>query len=936
MNTQQQIGSTYRLQLHAGFPFAAAREALPYLRSLGVNTLYLSPIFRARKGSMHGYDCIDMNEANPELGGAEGFHQLAEAVHGHGLRLILDIVPNHRVYDPENHLLMDVLVNARDSRHAYLFDINWDHPYENLHGRLLAPFLGDVFANCLLRGEFKLGLTPDGLKLSYFNWHFPVRPLSYVRIFQLNPARLHAMNGKREGAITKLNALIGFLANYDQERRASPAFDHARAVAEITWELYQESPIIRAHVDENIAFINGHAGDMESFNELSNLVKEQFYRPAFWKAGTEEINYRRFFTVNELIALRMHDDRVFEDTHAWILELLDKQVIDGVRIDHVDGLMDPTDYLRRLRQRAPDAFIVVEKILQFKEPLPKQWPIQGTTGYDFGALVTQVLCDPSRASALDKIHETFTGSRKTFGQIEQECKREMIDHGMPGDIDNLALLLKEIASRRRYGLDLTMHALKRALVEMLVHFPVYRTYITLENFNADQRQVVIDTLEASKRTLPDHTNELELIARCLLAPYENLRTDEERRRWFDFTLRFQQYTSPVMAKSVEDMAFYRYHRLLALNEVGNDPERFGLSLRDFHLLIRRRSASWNRTMNATSTHDSKRGEDARARLCALSAMPTSWNRHLLRWASLTDRHRVQVGSAPAPGRSEQAFLFQAMLGSLPFEGVEADDFRARLKAYMIKAAREASLATSWHRPNPAHEAALTGYIEAITDAERGKEFLDSFLPFAKRIAHWGVLNSLSQLTLRFTVPGIPDTYQGTEGWDLSFVDPDNRRGADFAALAQRLKELTRVPPERITDLLAHVADARIKTMLMVRLLAARNQWPEVFLKGDYRPLVVKGRRARHLIAFTREFGGRELIVVVPRFLNAVEAFQPLADDLAKWTAISAEDWGDTALAFDNAPRSFRDVVTGGTISASSLTPVRDILRNFPAALLASE
>lgn len=928
MMTPNSIVSTYRLQLRPEFPFAAAQDIIPYLRDLGITTLYLSPIFLAQRGSSHGYDCIDMNEANPELGGLSGFQDLVKAAKAANLNIILDIVPNHRVYSCQNSLLMEVLRDGRNSRYAPLFDINWDHHYENLRGRILAPFLGDLFADCLVKGQFKIKLDENGLTLTYFDWHFPVRPESILRILQLNQGATQSRLGKSSLAVTRFNALVGYLVNLESERALAPDFDHGALVRDLLWEIYTEFDEIRSHVDANIAQINGIEGDMESFNDLSNLIKEQHYRPSFWKVGTEEINYRRFFTINELISLRTEDPAVFAQTHRWVIELLNTEAIAGVRIDHIDGLKDPTTYLQRFHAAAPRSSIFVEKILHPGENLPKNWPIDGTTGYDHLAATTHLLCDPQKAHAFDTAYRTFTGQTTGFAQIELECKRAMIEKGLPGDIDNLATLLKDIASRRRYGMDLTMHALHRALRELLAQFRVYRTYLTLESYRTEDRQEIETVIAQCKRALPHHEHEFDLIQRCILAPFDPIRTLEEKQQWFDFALRLQQYTSPVMAKSVEDTAFYRYARLLALNEVGSDPRNIGMTLRDFHRFNSKRRRSWPQSLNTLTTHDTKRGEDARARLCVLSEQPSRWSRHLRTWSRVNQRHH----QGETPTRVLETFIYQSILASIPFAGLAADDFIPRLKAYLIKACREAKVHTDWQVPNETFETSLHAFVDCITDSHTGGEFLQSFLPFAQEIAAWGFFNSLTQTTLRLTAPGVPDTYQGTELWDLSFVDPDNRRSVDFSQRAKMLAKTKKTTgplsvPQTWTD-------GVIKLRLLQTLLSLRRDHPEI-VSHSYHPVTTRGSRSRQLIAFQR--GGQgQLLVVAPRLLSTVEPLAPLATEPFRWSEVVANAFNETVITLARPPTpAYRDILSGRTYPSANELSVADLLRDFPIAVLLS-
>jgi (1->4)-alpha-D-glucan 1-alpha-D-glucosylmutase len=921
--------ATYRLQLHPGFSFDAVERAVPYLTRLGVSHIYSSPIFAARPGSTHGYDVIDMTRVNPELGGREGFDRLAETVAARGLSWLQDVVPNHSAFHGKNGRLMDVLELGPHSRFYSFYDILWDHPYENIKGKILAPFLGDFYARCLERGELALSYREQGFCVSYYDFALPISLRSYRSVLCHDLMRL--TSGPRAPALPRLMALIKFIDNLDAEIAAKPDFDYAPFIKEVLWELYSRDDAVRAHVDDNIAAFNGGDGEQRSYDLLDALLGEQYFRLSYWKVGTEELNYRRFFSINDLISLRVEDPEVFEQTHGLLFELIEAGRVQGVRVDHVDGLYDPTGYLERLRARFPRLYIAVEKILEPGEELPADWPVQGTTGYDFLDAVGALLAHGRAARALERTYRSFSKLKEPYAAIVRDNKRNIVGKHMAGDVDNLALLLKGITNRSREGNDLTMYAVRRALVEILTLFPIYRTYVSQERFSDQDLAVFREVFDAAQRTAQHFKNELELIGGAVERAHAGGLAEPEHAEWVNFIMRLQQYTGPVMAKGVEDSAFYIYNRLVARNEVGCDPSQLGRDLEAFHGFNHRRVARWPLAMNATATHDTKRGEDTRARIAAISWDPEAWKEGLARWSKANRQHKTRVGRRECPSPNDEYLIYQTVLGAAPFEGLDADDFGQRLEAYLVKATREAKLETSWLNPDARYEEALLTFARRILDPGAGAAFLELFLPYLERVAHLGVFASLAQTLLKLTCPGVPDLYQGTELWDLSLVDPDNRRPVDFDRRARLLEQLVkRLEQDRdplLAELCADPRDGRVKLLLVHELLRLRRERPAVFLEGRYEPLLASGEHGERVVAFARTHGEDCVVVVALRLVNRLGVEPPSL-------AIDPAAWGDTTLRLPWSPRPrWTARFSGAELEPTEAAPLGQLVGPLPLAVL---
>jgi (1->4)-alpha-D-glucan 1-alpha-D-glucosylmutase len=924
--------ATYRIQFNSEFGFDNAEKIVDYLTNLGVSELYASPIFKARSGSTHGYDVVDPTQLNSELGTPEMFDQLVHSLQQHHIGWLQDIVPNHMAYDSENYYLMDVLENGLDSPYLQYFDIAWNSPFGNTNEQLLAPLLGDFYGECLENGQIQLNYDQEGLTVNYYGLRIPVRLESYATFLVKNLGKLAKTLGRRNPDFIKLLAVLYMLRSLPTESGGRQRQDQTEFVKGILWELYTSNPDVKAFIDEDIKTFNGEPGHSDSFNSLDKLLSEQFFRLAYWKVGAEEINYRRFFTVNELISVKIEDSKVFNHTHDLICKLVQEGKFTGLRIDHIDGLYNPKQYLERLRERTEGTYILAEKILQPGEDLPEDWNIQGTSGYDFLNYLNGIFCQTENQEKFDKIYQKIRGDKPQFEQIVLNKKHLILDKNLAGDLDNLVVLLKNISRKYRYGNDFTLNGLKRAIAEVLTRFPIYRTYITENGISEQDRQYIQTVIQAAKDNAPFSNNELNFIEKVLLLEYDDSLTEEEKQRWLYFVMRMQQYTGPLMAKGVEDTAFYVYNRLLSLNEVGGNPERFGVSIAEFHEFNRERQNSWNAAMNASATHDTKRGEDLRARLNVLSEIPDEWETHVKKWRDINRSLKTQGKGMMMPDANDEYGLYQTLVGAFPFEEHEMEGFSERVQGYITKAIREAKVYTAWLRPNNAYEEACVNFARAILEPSEQNQFLKEFLPFQKRIASYGIFNSLSQTLIKITSPGIPDFYQGAELWDLSLVDPDNRRPVNFEQRRTYLNEIQNAAKTDVLQLIQELLDnkpnGKIKLFLIKQALAIRAQYHLVFQQGPYIPLEVTGQFKDHAIAFARQDGATTIVTIVPRFLTSL--IQPEQNPLGE------EVWADTKILSPSDSKRWHNAFSQQKIEGDQYIMLGDALNHFPVALLISE
>ncbi|MGB3786587.1 MAG: malto-oligosyltrehalose synthase [Phormidesmis sp.] len=925
--------ATYRLQFTPSFGFSQAKEIVDYLDRLGISDIYASPIFEARTGSQHGYDVVDPTRLNPELGGMEDFDILIDTLHERGMSWMQDIVPNHMAYDRQNHYLMDVLEYGPDSQYIDYFDIEWEHSYDDIQGKVLAPMLGDFYDRALERGEIQLSYGEDGLRINYYALSFPIRVDSYDTFLSNELSWLRRQMGPQEPDYIKLIGILNIVKETLPAMAGQAKQDQCLFVKHVLWELYSSNKEIKTFIDQNIEVFNGQVGRPKSFDLLDQLLLSQYYRLSFWKVGAEELNYRRFFTVNELICLKVDNPKVFDQTHTLIRDLVKAGKFNGLRVDHIDGLYDPLAYLERLEEKMDGVYTVIEKILEPGEKLPTHWPVQGTSGYEFLTYANRLFCCQKNRSNFTQLYQQFTGIRNGYHSLVLEKKKLIADTNLVGDIDNLARFLKKVASQYRYGRDLTANGLKTAIQEVLVCFPIYCTYINQQRITERDVQYIQTAIKRARKRIPQLSNELELIEKFLLLEHEDSLPSEERAQWLHFVMRLQQFTGPLMAKGLEDTLFYVYNRFIGLNEVGGSPENFGIALADFHRYNTYQQEHWPHTLNATSTHDTKRSEDVRSRLSVLSELPEEWEEQVKLWSQLNADKKQSSSDQAVPDSNDEYFLYQTLIGAYPFDEAELPEFRERVKAYVVKAVREAKVYTNWLRPDEEYEEGYVNFVDTLLTPDKDNTFLAKLQHFQAKVAAYGIYNSLSQLLIKLTVPGIPDFYQGSELWDLSLVDPDNRRPVDYSKRLSALKSIQskweKQPSTLLKDLLKTRKDGRIKLFLTLRGLAARNYFRNVFRSGAYIPLKVTGEHAESVVAYARHQGEHTLVVVVPRFLtNMIEP-----DVLP----CGAHLWGDTAIEVPNADQAnWKDWLSDRTVKAETFASVGSLLEHFPVALLASE
>jgi (1->4)-alpha-D-glucan 1-alpha-D-glucosylmutase len=912
--------ATYRIQFHAEFNFEQAQEIVAYLADLGISDFYASPIFQATQGSTHGYDVTNSTILNPELGTESDFAKLSAEIQQHQMGWLQDIVPNHMAYDSHNLWLMDVLENGKDSEFFEFFDINWNQPNEEMNERVLAPFLGDFYGNCLERGEIKLDYQKQNLIVTYFGLEFPVRIESYLTFITYNLNILEQKLGRQHPDFIKFIGIIYLLKNLPKDTKDKERLEQKVFVKNLLKETYQQNSTVEEFIQNNLKEFNGKVGHPKSFDLLDNLLTEQFYRLSFWKVAAQEINYRRFFTVNELISVKVEELKVFNKTHELVERLVTENKFTGVRIDHIDGLYNPAEYLTRLRTKLGDIYITVEKILELTENLPQPWQIQGTSGYEFLNYVNGLFCQSENEADFSKIYTQFTGLTANYQDLFYEKQALFLQKNLGGDLENLAQILKKISSDTREGTDFTTYGLKNALFEVLVLFPVYRTYIDENGVREIDREYINQTIKAAKKKAPLLVNELNFIQKILLLKYEDCHSKTQAEKWLHFVMRSQQLTGPLMAKGVEDTLLYVYNRLLSLNEVGGNPSHFGIELDLFHQFNQNKVKHWQHGMNTTATHDTKRGEDARSRLNVLSEIPQEWSLTVNQWREINQVHKQGV----VPDANDEYFLYQTLLGTFPFEDEESA-FLSRIKDYMLKAVREAKVNTAWLHPNEEYEQAFMSFIERVLSAQESN-FLEHFRPFQQQIAEYGIYNSLAQVLIKNTAPGVPDLYQGAELWELSLVDPDNRRPVDYQKRRKFLQEIKLKSSHDILQLLKELIttkeDGKIKLFLTHQLLKARKEYAKIFQEGDYQPIEITGKYHNHLIAFSRNYGEKTIVAIAPRFLTGI--IKP--GQLPLGTKI----WEDTSLKL--VPKNWHNLIDNQTIVGENLA-VGEILQNFPVALL---
>ena len=934
--------ATYRIQLNSGFTFKDATAIIPYLARLGISHVYCSPYFRARAGSTHGYDVVDHNSFNPEIGDREDFERFVNELRAHDMGHVLDIVPNHvGIMGSDNAWWMDVLENGQASLYADFFDIDWSPANPALADKVLVPVLGDAYGVVLERGELELRFEPElgSFAVFYHEHRFPLDPRSYPPVLDrvlayLSNPRLEALRR----AFGELPIRYEPSGNQAHERHLAK-----EALKKELATLYASDRAIAAAIDAAARSFAGHPDEPASFDALHQLLEVQAYRLAFWRVASDDINYRRFFDVNSLGALRVEHKEVFEATHKLVLELVGQGKIDGLRIDHPDGLYDPAGYFRRLQRRVGEVtdnpatrpiYLVVEKITASFEHLPPDWPVHGETGYHFANVVNRMLVDAATRTRMDRVYRGFIDENLNWPNVAYECQHLVLRRSLSSELNVVANRLARIAQLDRRSRDFTFNNVRQALAEVIACFPVYRTYITGTVSDNDRRYIEWAVAAAKRRRSPTEVPVLDFVRAALLMELPAA-TDLVRERMLAFAMKFQQITAPITAKGVEDTALYRFNRLTSLNEVGGEPDAYGTSVQAFHADSQYRARNWPHEMLGTSTHDTKRSEDVRARINVLSEMTMVWRKTIERWSRMNRSRKREVDGQPAPSLNDESLLYQTLVGTWPLEDADTT-YCERIEAYMVKAAREAKLRTSWANINTEYEDALTQFVRAALEIREGNLFLGDLQALQKRLTRFGLYNGLSQVLCKLTAPGVPDIYQGNEIWDFSLVDPDNRRPVDYD---KRRRLLAEFPPEPTATwaraLADSLGDGRAKLYLTWQVLQFRRAREELFRLGEYIPLRVSGEHASNLCAFARRHDSELIVCLAPRLylrLLGERDLPPLGDSVWENTSI------ELPRGFDAIQRPLRNLLDG-----TEVTPVQQgeraslraasALAHFPVGLL---
>jgi (1->4)-alpha-D-glucan 1-alpha-D-glucosylmutase len=960
--------ATYRLQFNQSFTFQQAAEIVDYLDDLGISDLYASPFLMARPGSLHGYDVTDHSRFNPEVGDEQSFLKLSENLRQRGMGLVVDVVPNHMcISHPSNRWWWDVLENGPSSPFARVFDIEWHPPKAELANKVLLPMLGDQYGRALENQDIRVIWADDELKVAFYETPLPLAPRTWTMILEPATAKLRDKLDPAHENVAELESIVTALSHLADNTETDEARIRERQrekeiVKKRLSALFGASVAARQALEETLTEINGKRGDARSFDRLERLLDSEAYRLSFWRVAMDEINYRRFFDINELAAIRVEDPEVFSPVHALIFELVGQGHVTGLRVDHPDGLYEPEKYFRYLQDNTKTQnglakrngngkrngvertfYIVAEKILARNEPLRATWAVEGTTGYGFLNLLNGLFVDHSKEKAFRQLYERFTGRTRDFADLVCDAKRLILQVSMSSELNVLARKLDRISEHHRWYRDFTLENLRDALREVIAAFPVYRTYIRTDDKQADpedRREINIAIREAKRRNPAFNESVFDFIQSLLLLEHPAGLDDAQRAERHSFAMRFQQLSAPVMAKGVEDTAFYRYCPLASLNEVGGTPERFGVSISAFHRRNLIGAELWPNGMNATSTHDTKRGEDVRARINVLSEMPGEWYRVIRRWQEMNRRWKTKAGELQSPGDNEEYLLYQTLAGTwplLPMNTAEHARYIERIQRYMEKALHEAKVHTSWISPNVEYDRAVQEFVKNILDPAPGNAFLEDFRQFQAPIARAGIWNSISQVVLKVASPGVPDFYQGNELWCFDLVDPDNRHPVDFELRRQMLGNIrARARQDRaalVDRLASNPCDGAIKLYTTGVALGLRREHRALFSQGSYTALTATGSRANHVVGFARSLAGKTVIAMAGRF------FYRLFDSHA---APTGEVWGDTALILPRRIKqpNFQDVISGRNISAEQreeglAIPLARSFSHCPAALLVS-
>ncbi len=977
-------GATYRLQFNHHFKFSNAKSIVSYLHELGISDVYASPYFMAKKGSLHGYDILNPNLLNPEIGTEEEYEEFIRELERHGMGQILDIVPNHMcITGNENSWWMDVLENGSSSIYADFFDIDWKPVKEELEDKVLLPILGNQYGQVLENQELNLRFEGGSFFIYYGDQKLPLDPVSSNGILKFRIEDLEKKLGKDHPHFQELLSIGTALEHLPprtekNQEKIAERLREKEIIKKRILNLYNESEEVRFFIDENVRVFNGEKGKARSFDLLDGLLNDQAYRLSYWRVATEEINYRRFFDINDLAAIRMEHLPVFKEAHRLIFKLIQQGKVTGLRVDHPDGLYNPAEYFFRLQKgcftqicrrameermaedelvleeierwyeeelfKNPSSsfrlpfYVVGEKILTKNEKIPEDWPIFGTIGYAFLSLLNGIFIDPENGRAFESLYSRFIRTSMDYPDLVYEKKKLIMQATLSGEVNTLGHYLNRLSEKDRHTRDFTLNSLRAAITEVIACFPVYRTYVNYCGvIERDRRYIEQSVAKAKQKNPALSATVFDFLKNILLLQFPEEFNETDKMEWLDFVMRFQQVTGPVMAKGLEDTVFYVYTRLVSLNEVGGNPERFGTPLDAFHGQNIERTKFWPYGLITTSTHDNKRSEDVRARLDVLSEIPQEWRKCLMRWSRINRRKKALVGSQWVPDRNEEYLLYQTLLGVWPLypAGVGEEFFKKRIRDYMLKAGREAKVNTSWISPNGPYEDALLKFIDALLSHE---PFLNDFELLAKKVAYFGMLNSLSQTLLKITCPGTPDFFQGTEIWDFSLVDPDNRRPVNFDIRKEMLRTMRnrmKMNQTELTglakELIQNWRDGRIKLYVTFRSLNYRKANHQLFMEGSYVPLMGEGILKENVVAYARQGEGKTILVIVPRFLTrllpSIEAL-PLGEVWEdSWMAIPGEVSGN----------EFHNIFTGEMVpvverEGKRVLPLHAVFANFTVGM----
>lgn len=904
--------ATYRCQFNHQFTFKQAIELIDYFDELGITDIYASPITKARARSLHGYDVVDHNQIDPEIGTEEEFARLSQLLQQKGMGLILDIVPNHMcIADAGNKWWDDVLENGPNSIYADYFDILWDHPKVELKNKVVLPILAEPFGQAIDNQDFSICYREGEFYLKYKSFQLPLNPQSWHIIFESEATPEDLLNLSK--TLEKLSGISDRNERHHEKEN----------IKNLLKQLIEKSPAMQDFIQARLHNINGVKGNPHSFDQLEQLLKEQSYRLSFWRLTNDLINYRRFFDVNELACLHVEKSDVFEAVHQLVFRCIKNEWVTGLRVDHVDGLYDPKKYLEQLQEKCGQKFyIVVEKILIGQEKLHADWPVFGTTGYDFLNSINGIFVVHDHAYQMQQLYDFFIGSHQKLSEIVFKCKKLILSLFMSNELRVLVNHLEEISKQHRWTYDFSTENLQAALGDLIACFPVYRSYIRPEDKDVSREdQIILLKAIDGIRKISEGSQQLiiDYLQSVLMLQDEqglNVEQIQARRK---FVLQFQQLTGPVMAKGFEDTALYQAYPLASLNDVGMDAESFGYTVEEFHEQNQFRLLNWPHTLLATFTHDTKRSEDVRARINVLSENPLGWKEALYRWKALNKSKKKFLENFEVPDANEEYLFYQTLIGTWP--GLKKDEvYVKRIQEYMLKAIKEAKIHTSWIKPDEQYEKDMLDFVKDVLEDSQNSEFLIDFDQFVQPIIKAGRYNSLSQLLLKMTVPGVPDFFQGSELWELTLVDPDNRRPVDFSKRKQMLQLIKEQAENNLDEILCSLEDGKLKMYLMWRVLNFRKQFKKLFEEGEYLPLQVMGDKKKNVMAFIRKHGQDHCIVATGRF------FTQLPDTLGK-------AWGNTEIYLDSKGR-YKDILTGQEFNIENQLPASEIFSKLPFAILA--